>query len=870
MKTPSLVFVQMRRDIRRLRWVLAAWLGLLLLALAVNLGWLGRPVWNPDPDVTSLSNDAADALTALVWVMIGLLPALVVLLDSPARFDRFLSTRPMPRRDLFLAKALFVVLLVVVPPVLLEGVHLLLRGLPLGVVLGGSVERWLFVAAVAGLASAFAALWRNALQFFLGLAGGYGVGIAVVLVWMAVARLSRQDGWRPDDPTTMQILLWLYGTAAVLTFLAWLNARFRWGHAPRCTALAITIAASLLGVGLWRGDWFEPQPAGPAAAVAGWQNARLHSFPGNVDLAVQARQEQRETPALVATWGPVVEGLPAGLSFEWMTRRTELWHDGRAQAFALPQPPARRTSWTITRSPSVLRAWAVFLPGGTLFASGQPQPAEQEGALLGRLPLPVQGLPESEPFTLRARLEAQLFRWEKAAELPLRTGQRMSEPAGWWEVCGVAENPEGGITVGLRSGRVSLSLSRDGQLQRSAFFPSDRHAFVLYNPATRLAYLTDHDPWSVSTRGPDTAFPTRTMDLVFSLGPLTEGLGEASRRSDLHLVVLRRTWLGPAPVNWESPPLRLADLSPRASPSVSISSPPASDSEFWRRFEELKRPGRNASRSDVGQYLYDVQRLVELQRYQPGDYDPLMLRLASLVPAHLEVFLDALQGSSALVCRLLVRTLILGTTEGQIPELLSKWPRMPAVAEVALARGWTEPSRPVAPEVLRCQRRLGLEEIRLVALLRDAQTYPRLLQELRAQPSPELYEILRALPGIERPLGETVASLWTNRCPLLCWDQTDLPAGLKVAMRAGRQEALEEAYQVFTAIPPAKRETFGTLLEAFRESCVPEGPPPEARPEPGQLSAWVGRHRASDFHFDPAWRRFVLKSSAAKNGPVPR
>ena len=51
---------------------------------------------------------------------VGVLPALVVLSDSPARFDRFLSTRPLASHQLCLAKALFVLLLLILPAVLAE------------------------------------------------------------------------------------------------------------------------------------------------------------------------------------------------------------------------------------------------------------------------------------------------------------------------------------------------------------------------------------------------------------------------------------------------------------------------------------------------------------------------------------------------------------------------------------------------------------------------------------------------------------------------------------------------------------------------------------------------------------------------------
>ena len=91
----------------------------------------------------------------------AVLPSLVVLTDSPARHEGFLATRPLPKRDWFLAKLLFIVLLVIAPWTLQEVIHLAGSGAPGWVVTRGALERLMFTVPLALSFAAFAALWAG-------------------------------------------------------------------------------------------------------------------------------------------------------------------------------------------------------------------------------------------------------------------------------------------------------------------------------------------------------------------------------------------------------------------------------------------------------------------------------------------------------------------------------------------------------------------------------------------------------------------------------------------------------------------------------------------------------------------------------------
>jgi hypothetical protein len=111
----KLIWLQFRKDVRRFRVYLALWFGLLLLDLAVNMGWVGQVFYVPNHGFDSASNTWTALLPIFIWALIVLLPTVVVLEDSPARRDGFLATRPMPKSALFAAKAMFVFALIVLP-----------------------------------------------------------------------------------------------------------------------------------------------------------------------------------------------------------------------------------------------------------------------------------------------------------------------------------------------------------------------------------------------------------------------------------------------------------------------------------------------------------------------------------------------------------------------------------------------------------------------------------------------------------------------------------------------------------------------------------------------------------------------------------
>jgi len=275
----SLTLHQLRNDIRQFRMLLLIWAAFLALDLGTDLGWLGK--------VTDISRDRpADFLATLlpvaVWALLFLIPSMVVLADSPARREGFLSTRPMPKRDLWLAKLIFIFGLIVLPTVAQNVVYLWMEGLPVRFVAQGGWEHLLWILPVSLCAAGFAALWRSYSQWAAGLGIVLGAAYlaAFVLRWF-------QDWLAPsgglDDLQGM--IVTLLTMAPGLAVLAVWNARQSRKPRWRWCGIAIVAAFWYGACLLWPWKHIELEPADAAAARALVEKTDLRLTPRNIRMS---------------------------------------------------------------------------------------------------------------------------------------------------------------------------------------------------------------------------------------------------------------------------------------------------------------------------------------------------------------------------------------------------------------------------------------------------------------------------------------------------------------------------------------------------------------------------------------------------------
>ena len=222
----SLAPHQFQKDIRQFWVVLLIWAVLLALDLATDLGWVAKVAANGYGRVSVVW---AGVEPVALWALLFLIPSMVVLADSPARRDGFLGTRPMPKRDLWVAKLIFIFGLIVLPMVAQNMVYLWMEGLPFRYVTQGGLERLLWILPVPLCAAGFAALWRSYTEW----AASLGIVLGCfILQSFAVQWLENWLGPYETGDDLQGMIVALLSLAPGLAALAVWNARQ--SRKPRC------------------------------------------------------------------------------------------------------------------------------------------------------------------------------------------------------------------------------------------------------------------------------------------------------------------------------------------------------------------------------------------------------------------------------------------------------------------------------------------------------------------------------------------------------------------------------------------------------------------------------------------------------------
>ena len=868
----DLAWHQFRKDMRQFRVFLGIWGGLLLLDLAVNLGWVGQVDFRALGGVDQMSNFWTWLLPEVLWVLVGLLPSLAVLADSPARREGFLATRPLAKRDWFFAKLLFVLGLVVAPWVLQELVHLLWQGMPAWVIAQGTLERLLFTLPVAVGFGAFAALWPGYARWARALAGSV-VGAYLLLAIVAmVSQFVFHTQPFSFEPDSARGLVGTYGLTLALVLLAVWHSRVHPGVLGRWGGLVLALLCYWVALKLCPRGLLALRPADPTTARTVMADAGFE-IPGR-GLAFWKQLDPRRPgwAQFVVNLTPRTKPLPAGLLVEWANQDSSV---ARAGGGTLPGDGRvghkrlfNAMLWNPSHHSDDIAAWAAEFPEDVLFRMETPfMPGSRDSFQAGRFDLPARTEELAEPLTLRTAFEARVFRWRKLADLPLTPGATATDEFGSWQYLATESLPWTGAQFHVRRRQIELATARDSRCSTADFGPANRFVFMIYDPQRHLVWLP-HFFGSSATRATHTALAQHHVALHLpSNSQLT-----AAEIARCRLLVFEKTWLGTVPETWQSPAFTLADFF-LTSPSLGFANndrlPRA---EFKRRLAALRSPAPDAPRREVSLYLLEFLRLVDAHGRPLELRDPLTAELARFVPTHLDVLLDGLPAMSWVSKRSVVNALQRGATEAQKPALVAALAREPELAEVLLARGWVDDARAEVLQLARAPhvRSLPLSALRAIAWIRDPQTYPRLLEEFERQPDEPKLELLRTLPGLEVPLRDIVRRRWREESRVLgqfrqemLFDET-----FKLALRQGEASALQRVF-LFLDDPAFKDSVGGWhLAQALWPGVRLSGLDPEKRQDNEAVLAWMRTHRPEDFVFDPARRQFVLKENLAAREPA--
>ena len=863
----TLVLHQFKKDVRQFRVFLGIWFGLLLIDLAVNLGWIGQAIYSSERGFDGASNTWTAILPSVLWAFVGVLPSLVVLADSPARRDGFLATRPLPKSDLLLAKIFFVLALIVAPWVLSELIHLTGRGMPSWVWIRGTLERLMFTLPVALGCGAFAALWPDVARWVRAIAGGL-IGYALIgLVFSLANHFLHLNFFKHVSSNAPAIA---YGYAlmlAAIVFAIW-HSRAQRGVWARWGGLLTTLFVSQWLTSWWPWDSFQPVAENPATANSLLAKSGFEISSRAVTLQREQDAEKEDAPQFNLGVAPKIKTLPPDCLVEWSGKNValirasggELRGDGKtvhARFF-------ERRRWGFDYSDDDLKAWASQFPEDVLFRQNNSQSSALNNFLsrlyLAKFNVPVSRAEMTEPLTLSAELEARVFQWRIIADLPLTPGARTNTAFGSLQfIFGESDRQLPRAEMGFLRQQIELSTVADLRCSTAFGGPLSRMAYMVYDPQTHTTWLPDSYRVVTYPRATHTALPEYYTYLSFSgRKPFT-----AAELARCRLITFEESWLGSVPENIKSPAFTLDDKLPENGGSVSGNHEPMARSEFIRRVEALKVPAPDAPRNEVSLYLLEFFRLVDAKgRWDIGE--PYVTAIAKFVPNHLDLLVGGLPAMGWYSRQLVLDALVQGATESQKRELIAALPREPELAEVLLARDWVAEARPEIYQLLKSDRPLPLSAMRAVAWFHDAETYPRLIAEFEAHPSEAADELLHNL-GLDAQLEPIIARHW-HGAKLATSPNSMFGTSFRITMRHGDPSALERVYRMIVLDEEALRK-MREMSAAYSLSSLIQMPEIKSneRQNNDVVLAWLQKHRPQDFVFSPARRQFVLKENLSTN-----
>ncbi|MGV3660194.1 MAG: hypothetical protein ACO1TE_08410 [Prosthecobacter sp.] len=741
----------------RLRWF--AFLALLGFDLAVNLEWLFPLRAGAEP---------LSWLAYMPWVLmlvgatlLGSCPE-----DKPGSDRSFISTRPLPVRDYWLARVALWLLLLVAPVVAQTALYLALSDRPMGEVAAGTWARAVHVVQVSAWVLPMTALWRRG-EFWAALgilAAGWLLADRVIdSVALMVANVQLSYSQSTAGRTVGALLF-----AAGIAGMAW---RCQSGRSPRFWRRVVVMLGlallCFLSARLW--PWSGQDHALDQALV----DKLAPGLKTTVDLSQYEfhgfedenyRQMFAPTPS---------ETGAASVSVRLRPQSAVLTQEGHMSR-SVPDPYWRSRRFSFNAPYETLLANDVVLrdlfPAGTLFLTSGKQPWGMYAGINTYLAGFKAPYPNPEkPLQITTEFEVDWHQRLLELEIPLKAGSTGQSADHAWRILHVETHKTENGTPAL--GQVSVDLHV--QSRGVDFGPLMASTVLLWSPQRRLVWLDPAFKSQTAGRAGDSGWSRHTRRLSWS-NVLNYADGEDARVdvSQLRLVLLRNRLLGTSGWTWKSPDIRLGDHPPRST-FLGINEQPIYAGRELKAFQErlatLKVPTADSSEAQARRYLYDLVSLAEITdvaRRNPRSKEwtetfrpllqhhlPLMLEL----PASLWPGWDGHPPKTMLDEYL---------TEAQRDIAIDMVMTNPVLTGTVLRKGWAEPARRLQPRLLSL-RRLPAGADQLLLKWGDVASHEKLMQEQRHLIFNDNFEELDKVAGLRPRLEALARDLLRREVPTL-------------------------------------------------------------------------------------------------------
>ena len=831
--TMNLTLHHFRKEARYLlpRWWL--WVVALGIELLMDLEWL-LPL--------QVQGVAWPAYACLATWGAGLLLAATSSPEEGTRAEQsFVATRPLPAASYWLARAGVFVVMIGLPLIMQEVIHLTLSQRPLDALLSGIGVRALRVLSVLGWAAAMSALWQ-------GWRLVAALVLSAVIVSFGLGLFNEQTGI-----SVSIVMFWHVGIAAVaialLVLLVVVKKQREWSDRTVIAWQAVGCIAVAWLASCWPpSTWLDISADQPQAEALAKQ-AQMNIPVGSVSVSLgtyRGMESGRLMGALEA------KPLPASCAFHLLPKASSARTADSALSTSTPQVPFYAFPEIFLCDPDSLDSKAKellsCLPADTLLALTKP-PSYLPSAHDVELPT-INGLMPNlnTPVQISAEFDVHWLDWSLLCELPLQQGAEATTEDRHWSLKRVRFGEDA-------AGHPSPSaLTIDCHAKSSAGLSSEigaSAAFLLYSPDRGIAWISNDIEWMPPMRALATSWMRHTRSVTWQ-GVLThrDGTAAVMDRSQLKVIVIRPRHLGTTRWVWQPPPIKLADRVQKPDTwgySTNEHLNRGTEQQaFDTRIASLTKPGANASQPEVLRYLWDVlsaARGLEFNEKSP----PLHLRelLAEVAAQHLDDMLnmpDSMASPWANLLREVIHPLI---QDSHKPVLLMQLSKQQWLASIIAARSWIAEAVQALDPLLQSTRPLNVHLRKLLLNSDEPAVRRRLLDNFRRHPH-EGYEVidhLAQVPEMRADLKLLADDLWQGFQPVLGIKQDNR---LRLAIQMGNADALAMALRLVALGDNEAGRAHRLVFDLPRLLGLP-APPPNATP--ADLAPLYRRLKVGDFTY---------------------
>lgn len=835
----------LRKDWRARRRVIVLWILLLAVCVGVQLFPLDS---GADPTRQGVSMLFLILLPfACLMLLLGVVGPTVGE-DSPARRERFLATRPLPARALWISKALFLGLVVILPVIVLSAGFLALATHDLRITLLGTLQMTLLALAITLFIAGFGSMWSSKVQTVLGLVTVGAVFFAFGFLgvkWLPRGWFDGLASTHPLESTTGLLVAGLL-LCGLVTWRRFLHSPLwqRLGALAVVTLVGLLVASFLPAIQGEDAPWDEVEKLAPGETKhrLSWSDGPALHLRLSIDRPDHLAPEE---------------------DISWLWTRTRV--NGETYENPFHHRMALGSFWSFEdRYEESLRrqvetrlgkdvSWVLFNRHRVSFATG--------GAAQCEFHHLDPGAPEA--VDLEVALRATVYRWECEAELPLVPGSDSKSDDVAWSVSGAfgPEDPRLGTQILLEQRGPILWLSEEeGERTRPVHARSRQRTYLLHDPKRGRVFIG----LSVSSQGQGflpIGYPGMRVALRVSGDGRADGLLRESW-PDLKLLIFRPRIVESFDRRWAPPRAVVPAHVPKPRAHGADSPRSLTAGEFSRKYQLLAKPTGGAD--EVGRFLDEVIHLAsECDASIDGAREPWVRDLARLVPDHLDAFLKRfgrLDVNDYRARRLLLGVMKHGCLDTQAEAVAEALADDLELLPLVLFRGWLGEARGVLLEQFDYGIRSydSLEALDRLGAFEDPARREALLADLRFEADMTAYQILRRIDGMDERLDETIARLGGDSPDFLPGMLTDADRRFELPLAHGRREAVAELHRVTRSLPMEEHRTAGyevqQLLDTYFEHREITG---TQRHDGKSLIRWFLEREPEDFRFDPISRRFV-------------